>query len=94
MLLVEVFSIVSKLWLNSPCLGSLQQGEDEGQEQRPEVRDEDLNEAKDKLGTRGPMKSKTFEVMEECGELKSSNSVLWVQQGPWYLEHLGLHWLR
>ena len=35
------------------------------------VRDEDLVEAKDKLGTQGPMKSKTYEVMAECGELGS-----------------------
>lgn len=36
--------------------------------QRPEVRDEDLADAKTKLGTSGPAKSKTMEVMEECGE--------------------------
>ncbi|XP_034388109.1 musculoskeletal embryonic nuclear protein 1a isoform X2 [Cyclopterus lumpus] len=34
--------------------------------QRPEVRDEDLSETKTKLGTSGPAKSKTLEVMEEC----------------------------
>ncbi|XP_059924555.1 musculoskeletal embryonic nuclear protein 1a [Gadus macrocephalus] len=43
-----------------------QQGEDDGQEQRLAVRDEDLVEAKDKLGTQGPLKSKTYEVMAEC----------------------------
>lgn len=43
------------------------QGDDE-QTQRPEVREEDLTEAKNKLGSGGPAKSKTFEVMEECGE--------------------------
>ena len=36
--------------------------------QRPEVRDEDLDEAKNKLGMSGPAKSKTMEVMDECGE--------------------------
>lgn len=36
--------------------------------QRPEVREEDLTETKSKLGTSGPAKSKTLEVMEECGE--------------------------
>lgn len=36
--------------------------------QRPAVRDEDLAEAKTKLGGSGTVKSKTFEVMEECGE--------------------------
>ncbi|CAL8401853.1 unnamed protein product [Arctogadus glacialis] len=49
-----------------PCLGSPQQGEEDGQEQRLAVRDEDLVEAKDKLGTQGPLKSKTYEVMAEC----------------------------
>ena len=42
--------------------------EEDEQMQRPEVREEDLTEAKGKLGTGGPAKSKTFEVMEECGE--------------------------
>lgn len=42
--------------------------EEDEQMQRPEVREEDLTEAKDKLGTSGPAKSKTLEVMEECGE--------------------------
>lgn len=43
------------------------QGED-GQMQRPEVSEEDLSEAKNQLGTSGPAKSKTIQVMEECGE--------------------------
>lgn len=48
----------------------LQPGQEEDeQKQRPEVREEDLTEAKNKLGTSGPAKSKTFEVMEECGKL-------------------------
>ncbi|KAL2091089.1 hypothetical protein ACEWY4_013352 [Coilia grayii] len=38
---------------------------DEGQAQRPEVREEDLLEARGQLGQK-EMKSKTFEVMEEC----------------------------
>lgn len=42
--------------------------EDDEQMQRPEVRDEDLAEAKNKLGASTAAKSKTFEVMEECGE--------------------------
>ncbi|KAI5109230.1 musculoskeletal, embryonic nuclear protein 1a, partial [Silurus meridionalis] len=33
---------------------------------RPEVRNEDLIEARDKLASGTAMKSKTFEVMEEC----------------------------
>lgn len=36
--------------------------------QRPEVRDEDLSDTKTKLGTSGPAKSKTLEVMDECGK--------------------------
>ncbi|XP_015244888.1 musculoskeletal embryonic nuclear protein 1a [Cyprinodon tularosa] len=39
--------------------------EDE-QTQRPAVREEDLTEAKNKLGGSGSVKGKTFEVMEEC----------------------------
>lgn len=39
---------------------------DDGQAQRPEVREEDLLEAKDQLGQRKEVKSKTYEVMEEC----------------------------
>lgn len=42
--------------------------EEHEQMQRPEVRDEDLTEAKGQLGASGPAKSKTYEVMEECGE--------------------------
>lgn len=40
--------------------------EEDDQMQRPEVRAEDLAEAKNKLGTDGPAKSKTLQVMEEC----------------------------
>ena len=79
----------------SPRLGTLQQGEDEAQEPRPEVRAEDLVEAKDTLGTKGPMKSKTFEVMEECGELKSRlvNTVLWVGVRR-FVSRGSLHFMR
>ncbi|KAM6981294.1 musculoskeletal embryonic nuclear protein 1a [Aplochiton taeniatus] len=42
-----------------------EEGED-GTQQRPEVREEDLVQAKDQLGLRKETKSKTFEVMEEC----------------------------
>ncbi|KAM4613269.1 musculoskeletal embryonic nuclear protein 1a isoform 2-T2 [Polymixia lowei] len=51
------------------------EGEDE-QQQRLEVREEDLIGAKDKLGTGGAAKSKTFEVMEECEKMgKTAPSV-------------------
>ncbi|KAM4587772.1 musculoskeletal embryonic nuclear protein 1a [Leuresthes tenuis] len=43
-----------------------QPGQEDEQMQRPEMREEDLTEAKTKLGTGGSAKSKTFEVMEEC----------------------------
>lgn len=36
--------------------------------QRPAVSREELAETKNTLGEGGPVKSKTFEVMEECGE--------------------------
>ncbi|KAM4741263.1 musculoskeletal embryonic nuclear protein 1a [Anableps anableps] len=49
--------------------------EDE-QTQRPVVREEDLTEAKTKLGGGGAVKSKTFEVMEECEKMgKAAPSV-------------------
>lgn len=48
---------------------ALQPGQEEvGQVQRPEVTDEDLTETKNSLGLSGPAKSKTFQVMEDCGE--------------------------
>ncbi|KAJ8370553.1 hypothetical protein SKAU_G00105810 [Synaphobranchus kaupii] len=40
--------------------------EEELNKQRPEVKEEDLKGAKDKLGLQGEVKGKTFEVMEEC----------------------------
>ncbi|XP_029005991.1 musculoskeletal embryonic nuclear protein 1a [Betta splendens] len=43
--------------------------EEDEQIQRPEVSEEDLTEAKNKLGTSGPAKSKTMEVMEECEKM-------------------------
>jgi len=57
------------------------------------VRDEELVEAKDKLGSRGPMKSKTFEVMEECGELTSRlvDRVLGGGMRPFLSGDLSLH---
>ncbi|KAF4079192.1 hypothetical protein AMELA_G00190270 [Ameiurus melas] len=39
---------------------------EEGKIKRPEVRNEDLIQAKDKLASGTAVKSKTFEVMEEC----------------------------
>lgn len=53
-----------------------QPGQEDEQTQRPEVREEELTEAKTKLGTSGPVKSKTFEVMEECEKMgKAAPSV-------------------
>lgn len=40
--------------------------EDEGQIQRPEIKEEEVNETWNRLGLSGPAKSKTMEVMEEC----------------------------
>lgn len=50
---------------------SFQQGEEEDIK-RPEVKAEDLIGARDKLASGTEVKSKTFEVMQECGELSSS----------------------
>ncbi|KAK2862196.1 hypothetical protein Q5P01_001729 [Channa striata] len=54
-----------------------QSGQEEDEQiQRPEVSEEDLTEAKNKLGTSGPAKSKTYQVMEECEKLgKAAPSV-------------------
>lgn len=49
-------------------VSALQPPQEDEQTQRPVVREEDLTEAKTKLGGGGAVKSKTFEVMEECGE--------------------------
>lgn len=46
----------------------LQDEGEEGKIKRPEVKDEDLVQARDKLASGTAVKSKTFEVMEECGE--------------------------
>ncbi|KAK3575350.1 hypothetical protein QTP86_025499 [Hemibagrus guttatus] len=47
-------------------MSQLQEEGEEGKIKRPEVRDEDLIEARDKLASGTVVKSKTFEVMEEC----------------------------
>ncbi|XP_037535492.1 musculoskeletal embryonic nuclear protein 1a [Nematolebias whitei] len=53
-----------------------QPDQDKEQMQRPAVREEDLTEAKNKLGSYGPTKSKTYEVMEECEKMgKAAPSV-------------------
>ncbi|XP_017573922.1 musculoskeletal embryonic nuclear protein 1a isoform X2 [Pygocentrus nattereri] len=43
-----------------------QEEEEEGKVKRLEVRDEDLIQARDKLAFGTEVKSKTFQVMEEC----------------------------
>uniref|UniRef100_W5K403 Musculoskeletal embryonic nuclear protein 1 n=1 Tax=Astyanax mexicanus TaxID=7994 RepID=W5K403_ASTMX len=45
-----------------------QEEDEEGRMKRPEVKDEDLIQARDKLAFGTEVKSKTMEVMEECGE--------------------------
>ncbi|XP_028260897.1 musculoskeletal embryonic nuclear protein 1-like isoform X2 [Parambassis ranga] len=53
-----------------------QPGQEDEQTQRLEVKDEDLAEAKDKLGTSGAVKGKTFQVMQECEKMgKAAPSV-------------------
>ncbi|MBN3301200.1 MSTN1 protein, partial [Amia calva] len=53
------YSVVSSL--------PLQPGEVK-KKKRPVMKEEDLKGAKDKLGLRGEVRSKTYEVMKECGE--------------------------
>ncbi|XP_056129362.1 musculoskeletal embryonic nuclear protein 1a [Lampris incognitus] len=53
-----------------------QPGEGDEEQQRLEVKEEDLIGARDQLGTKGAVKSKTFEVMEECEKVgKAAPSV-------------------
>ncbi|XP_036389678.1 musculoskeletal embryonic nuclear protein 1a isoform X1 [Megalops cyprinoides] len=40
--------------------------EEEMKMKRPMMKEEDLKGARDQLGSKGEVKSKTFEVMEEC----------------------------
>ncbi|KAJ8408143.1 hypothetical protein AAFF_G00263710 [Aldrovandia affinis] len=40
--------------------------EEELRKQRPDMTEEDLKGARDRLGQKGEVKGKTFEVMEEC----------------------------
>ncbi|KAL7891478.1 hypothetical protein AOLI_G00009540 [Acnodon oligacanthus] len=47
-------------------MSQLQEEEEEGKMKRPEVREEDLIQARDKLAFGTEVKSKTFQVMEEC----------------------------
>ncbi|XP_036426791.1 musculoskeletal embryonic nuclear protein 1a isoform X1 [Colossoma macropomum] len=47
-------------------MSQLQEEEEEGKVKRPEVRDEDLIQAREKLASGTEVKSKTFQVMEEC----------------------------
>ncbi|XP_017573914.1 musculoskeletal embryonic nuclear protein 1a isoform X1 [Pygocentrus nattereri] len=47
-------------------MSQLQEEEEEGKVKRLEVRDEDLIQARDKLAFGTEVKSKTFQVMEEC----------------------------
>ncbi|XP_041639643.1 musculoskeletal embryonic nuclear protein 1a [Cheilinus undulatus] len=56
-------------------MSQLSQEEDE-QIQRPEVREEDVTETRNRLGFTGPPKSKTIQVMEECDKMgKTAPSV-------------------
>lgn len=50
-----------------PVLVSPQPGEVR-KKKRPVMKEEDLKGARSKLGLKGEVKSKTYEVMVECGE--------------------------
>ena len=55
----------------SPLFSSLQPGEVK-KKKRPVMKEEDLKGARSKLGLKGEVKSKTYEVMVECGEFFSA----------------------
>ena len=57
-------------------LYSFQPGQEEDEMQHPEVSEEDLTETINKLGRSGPAKSKTTEVMQECGEDTHINTMI------------------
>ncbi|XP_068450200.1 musculoskeletal embryonic nuclear protein 1a [Clinocottus analis] len=59
------------------CSNNMSQpGHEEDEQMRLKVRDEDLTEARTKLGTSEKAKSKTLEVMEECEKIgKAAPSV-------------------
>ncbi|KPP66972.1 hypothetical protein Z043_114480 [Scleropages formosus] len=42
---------------------------------RPVMKEEDLKGARSKLGLKGEVKSKTYEVMVECGSFQPKNPV-------------------
>lgn len=67
-IIVADTGIVSNLYVFYFPFTAFQPNQEDEQMQRPEVREEDLTEAKNKLGAAGPPKSKTMEVMEECGK--------------------------
>lgn len=54
----------NRIW---PVLVSLQPGEVK-KKKRPPMKEEDIKGARSKLGLKGEVKSKTYEVMVECGE--------------------------
>uniref|UniRef100_A0A3B4FA28 Musculoskeletal embryonic nuclear protein 1 n=1 Tax=Pundamilia nyererei TaxID=303518 RepID=A0A3B4FA28_9CICH len=60
---------VSNLYVFYFPFTAFQPNQEDEQMQRPEVREEDLTETKNKLGAAGPPKSKTMEVMEECEKM-------------------------
>lgn len=55
--------------LDISCCCFFQPGEVK-KKKRPPMKEEDLKGARSKLGLKGEVKSKTYEVMVECGELR------------------------
>lgn len=53
---------------NIPPLFNSLQPDEVKRKKRPPMKEEDLKGARSKLGLKGEVKSKTYEVMEECGE--------------------------
>lgn len=54
---------------NLPFFLTLPQPGEVKKKKRPPMKEEDLKGARSKLGLKGEAKSKTYEVMVECGEL-------------------------
>lgn len=79
-IIVADTGIVSNLYVLYFPFTAFQPNQEDEQMQRPEVREEDLTEAKNKLGAAGPPKSKTMEVMEECG--KDTHAAKWFDSKP------------
>lgn len=65
--MICVFSYLAFMFIISFSLALHQSGEIK-KKKRPPMKEEDLKGARSKLGLKGEVKSKTYEVMVECGK--------------------------